>query len=267
MDYTLVAQEDFNEEQEIFVDEFRRSINLISNQTNIIMGAKDIDSRHLIATDAYAKIVALQKGVEVIDRFDREMPCEGTAQFADCYVREDQGLLHGGVIDKSISILNVHEYGDGDKARVFEKHLLKHHPTRAILGTIYSAYEIKLDSFFSIIPNYFLEFGAGCSLEKNEGALLLDTFNLTEYEHEVCFLLIMNWSFAQIASFMNKHRPRALPRVADTISKVRSRVCVKLGIQNDSLFALRDKLISLGVHRKIPEAFFKRLIGSRPLGV
>ena len=101
------------------MSKFRESIFQLSGQTDMIVGAKDVNSRHLVASDAYARIVALARGADVIDRLDKEMPCEGTAQFADCYVQEDLALMRGGDPNAKASILNVHEYGDGLKARVF----------------------------------------------------------------------------------------------------------------------------------------------------
>jgi len=264
-DYRLVAPEYFTAEQKILVENFKDAICLMSSQTDMIMGAKDVHSRHFISTDAYANIVALPKGTDVIDRLDRDMPCEGTAQFADCYVQEDIELLRSGDIDRKTSILNVHEYSDGIRARIFHKNIMKHHPSRSILGTIYSAHEIKIANFFSLIPNYVIEFGIGCSIENFDGELRIGSEKLTEYEHEVCFLLIMNWGFKQIACFMNKHRPTHRERVADTISKCRNRICEKLCMPNDSLPNLREMLISMGIHRKMPSSFFNRLVGSRPL--
>ena len=263
--YSLVAPENFTAEQKLFIEDFKKSVTLISSQTDMIFGAKDINSRHFISTDAYAKIVALPKGIDVVDRLDREMPCEGTAQFADCYVQEDIELLNFGDINKKTSVLNIHEYSDGIRARIFHKNIMKLRPSHSIPGTIYSAHEIKIENFFSLIPNYIIEFGIGCSIENIDNRLNIGNEKLTEYEHEVCFLLIMNWSFRQIACFMNKHRPLDRDRVADTISKCRNRICEKLNMPNGNLSDLRDMLIGMGIHRKMPNSFFSRLLGSRPL--
>jgi hypothetical protein len=266
MTYALVAPEQFTVEQQCFVDSFKASIQLLSSHTDLIMGAKDIRSRHIISTDAYAKIVRLPCGNDVADRLDREMPCEGTAQFADAFVEEDRRLMHCANSEKKIAVLNVHEYADGLKARIFQKHILKHRRSRSILGTIYVGQDVEVTDFFNLIPNYVLEFGAGCSLEQIEGALRVGAnTTLTEYEHEVCFLLIMNWSLRQIANFMNKYRPTSNQRSADTISKCSKRIGEKLGIADAGLHTLREHLISSGIHRKMPGAFFGRLIGSHAL--
>lgn len=113
MDYQLVSPERFTEEQSEFVAQFRQSVTQISGQTDMIVGAKDANSRHLASSDAYARIVALKRGDDVVDRLDKEMPCEGTAQFADCYVQEDLALMQTCDPTRKVSILNVHEYGDG----------------------------------------------------------------------------------------------------------------------------------------------------------
>lgn len=265
MDYCLVTPESFTAEHRRVVEEFRKSVLVVSSHTDMILGAKDVNSRHLISTDSYAHIVGLRKGVEVSDRFDREMPCEGTARFADCYVREDEELLNSGDINRKTSTLNVHQYTDGIKARIFDKFIMKHHESRSILGTVYCSRDIEISNFFALIPNYFLEFGTGCSVEKVTGKLIVGNARLTEYEQEICFLLILNWSYKQISSFLNKYRPQSTERTADTIYKCMNRICEKLGVSGRSSSHLREMLIGMGMHRKMPRSFFDRLVGSRPL--
>jgi hypothetical protein len=262
MGYTLVSPENFTVEQNKFVESFKESVNLISSQTDLVFGAKDINSRHLISTDTYANLVALPRGVDVVGRLDRDMPCEGTAQFADHYVQEDMELLSQGDLDRKKSILNVHEYGGGTDALVFDKYVMKHHPSQSILGIIYAAHKIEISNFLTLIPNYILEFGVGCSIENITGTLSVGSAKLTEYEHEVCFLMTMNWDFKQISCFMNKYRPTSSMRGPDTIYKCRNRICNKLDCNPSHL---REVLVGIGIHRKMPSSFFNRLIGSMPL--
>jgi hypothetical protein len=262
LSYRLVLPENFTAEQNAFVESFKESVNLISVQTDLVFGAKDINSRHFLSTDAYANLVALPRGVDVTDRFDCDMPCEGTAQFADHYVQEDMELLSNGDINKKKSILNVHEYGVGTNALVFDKYLMKHHPSQSILGIIYAAHKIEISNFFTVMPNYVLEFGIGCSIESVTGTLDAGSVKLTEYEHEICFLMTMNWDSKQISCFMNKYRPTSSVRGPDTIYKCRNRICDKL---NCNPSELRELLVGIGIHRKMPSSFFNRLIGSMPL--
>lgn len=261
--YRLVSPEMFTREQKQFVDKFKELICSISSQTDLIFGAKDIHSKHFMSTDSYAKLVKLNSGHEVTDRFDRDMPCDGTAEFAHCYVQEDQALLRQPDIDKKISVLNIHEYGIGIRALVFDKQIMKHQPSRSILGTIYRAREIEIANFFALLPNYAREFGIGCSVENCSGELNIDNVRLSDYEHEVCFLLIMNWDCRQIADFLNKHRPGVTARSADTIYKCKNRICNKLGIANCSSANLREMLVSIGAHRKMPKLFFSQILGSK----
>ena len=78
------------------------------------------------------------------------------------------------------------------------------------------------------MPNYILEFGSGCSIEQVQGKFKLQDVELTEYEQEVSFLLLLNWDFKQIADFMNKYRPKPKTRVADSIIKSKNYICEKL---------------------------------------
>jgi hypothetical protein len=48
LNFCLVAPEAFTTEQKQLVDKFREMVCFISAQTDIIIGAKDIYSRHLI---------------------------------------------------------------------------------------------------------------------------------------------------------------------------------------------------------------------------
>ncbi|MCK4120527.1 helix-turn-helix transcriptional regulator [Ralstonia nicotianae] len=258
----LVSPENFGVEQKNFVEKFKDSVKILSSQTDIVFGAKDVNSRHLIATDAYARLVGLSRGVDVVNRFDRDMPCEGTAQFADCYVEEDQELLRHADINQTKLFLNVHEYSNGIDAFVFEKILLKHIDSRSILGVIYSAHRIEISSFLNLVPNYIIEFGVGGSIGNASQSFTVGKERLTDYEHEVCFLLAMNWDFKQISHFMDKHRPISGKRSADTIYKCRNRICEKLDCHPSHF---RDMLVAIGIHQKMPTSFFRRLIGSRPL--
>ncbi|MFZ6689868.1 hypothetical protein ACO0K0_19195 [Undibacterium sp. SXout11W] len=260
--YRLMSPDQFTSEHIEFLNNFKLSVSLLSSQTDIILGAKDIHSKHFISTDAYAKLVALPTGEAVANRYDVDMPCEGTVEFADCYVREDQELLQQSDINKKVSVLNIHQYGDGVRALVFEKCLLKHHLSQTILGTIYSAKEVDISNFFAFFPNSIFEFHRGSSIEAIYGVLNLNNIKLSEYEHEVCFLLILNWDFKQIADFFNKHQPLARKRSGDTIYKCKNRICDKLDIPNANLALLRETLVGMGVHRKIPQSFFNRLLGS-----
>src|SRR5262249_43364878 len=154
MSYRLVAPAQFTEQQKQYVEKFAASTWSLSTRSNVILGAKSIDSRHFISTDAYARIVGLNEGDEVAGRFDREMPCEATARFAECYVREDRELLGRGLCNAMKSVLNLHEYSNGLKALIFDKFPMKHHASKSILGIIYSAYEVDMNNFFTLLPNF-----------------------------------------------------------------------------------------------------------------
>jgi hypothetical protein len=160
-------------------------------------------------------------------------------------------------------MLNIHNYSTGLEALISYKFPLIHQPSQSILGIVGIAHKIDLSCFFNLIPNYISEFGVCGNLENVHGTLKIGNINLTEYEHEVCFLLTtMNLSYKQIAYFMNKYRPTAIQRTADTIYKCRDRVCEKLDCEPRHF---QDRLIGMNLHNKIPSSFFNRLIGNRPL--
>jgi hypothetical protein len=261
MSYSLVHPAQFTEKQKRFIERFCCSIAIVSSRSRTIVGAKDIESRHLVSTDAYAQIVGLTMGGDVTGRFDRDMPCQSTAQFADCFVREDRTLLSHRDPKRTTSVLNMHEYSNGLKTLVFDKLVLKHHPSKSILGTIYAAYEIDMSRFFSLLPTYTFEFGLGCSIERTDGRSVANNVVLTDFEHEIAFMLAINWTLEQITDFVKAHRPQHDTVVISTIRAISEKLC------GEFLGALqvRDKLVELRVHQKMPRAFFNHIIGACPL--
>lgn len=263
MEYKLVAPENYTAAQKMFVDDFKESIVSISKKDNIIMGAKDIYSQHLISTDAYAKIVGLNQGLEVMGRFDRDMPCEGTAQFAETYVQEDRALMMSKDFYKTSSILNVHEYSDGLAARVFCKQLMRHDYSHSILGTIYYSHEVNLPKLMTILHDYILLFGMGCSIEEIDKPFEINNGVLTEFEQEVCFFLLLKWDFKKIVHYISAEDHTDPLKIDESIIV---HLCEKLGLSSNSISDLRETLMYAGVHKKMTPRIFKRLIGSWTLG-
>lgn len=264
--YKLVKPNDFTKEHLEYIDDFKKMIRMLSDTTDTLMGAKDINSRHIISTSSHAKIVGLNKCGDVTDRLDDEMPCDGTAQYAEQFVQVDKSLLATRDIKKGIVILNIHNYGDGTRARIFKKFLLKHDNSKSILGTIYSGQNIDLVDVLNIMPSYITQFGKTGSIESiNQSSKIVDDITLTEYEQEICFLLLLNWNFKQIASFMNYYRPVPQPRTIDTIIKKKNYICNKLRLNSNLLADLQEFLVSIKFHNKIPLSFLGFIIGANPL--
>lgn len=261
--YQLVKPDNFTKEHLEYIENFKKMIRMLSDTTDTIMGAKDVDSRHIIATKHFAKIVGLTECDDVTDKFDDDMPCEGTAKHAEEFRHEDKLLLESQDIKSGVMILNVHHYSDGIKARVFKKFLLKHDNSKSILGTIYSAQDINLADNLNLIPNYTAKFGKDVNLESmNNNRKIVNDIALTEYEQEICFLLLFNWDFKQIANFMNNHRPMSQPRTIDTIIKKKNYICNKLCLKSNLLVDLQEFLISIKFHNKIPLSFLRSIAGT-----
>lgn len=260
--YKFVSPQNFTEDHIRYIDDFKTSVKLLSLNSDIIFGAKDINSRHLISTDTYAQIVGLSNGEDVSGRRDHDMPCHGTAQYADCYVKEDSLLLNTFDPDQSISVLNIHNYSDGMNARVFKKRILCHKPSRSILGTVYSGYNIELKDVLNIIPSYIIRFGATSTIESTSKINIASSVHLTEYEEELCFLFLLNWEFKQIAEFMNKFRPEHLDRTADTVIKKKNYLCQKFNLNTTRLLDLQSFLVAMNFHNKMPKSFYRKIVGS-----
>lgn len=261
--YKLVKPNDFTKDHLEYIDDFKKMIRMLSDTTDTIMGAKDIESRHIIATKSFAKIVGLNECDDVTDRFDDDMPCDGTAQHAEQFRQEDKLLLESQDLTTGVMILNIHNYSDGIKARIFKKLLLKHDNSKSILGTIYSAQDINLVDILNLIPNYTAQFGKITNLESiNQNCKIVNDITLTEYEQEICFLLLFNWDFKQISNFMNNHRPIPHPRTIDTIIKKKNYICNKLRLNSNLLAELQVFLVSIKFHNKIPLSFLRSIAGT-----
>jgi hypothetical protein len=260
MNYDPVSPENFTEEQKQFLEAAKKSVHIVFSHPKIIFGIKDVNSKHIITTNCAASLIGLSHGEEVEGRFDSDFPCK-VSEFAQDFVDEDNELLSHQDINRQKSILSVSEYATGMKSLLVTKYLLGHAPSKSILGIIYSANEIDLSYFFTALPNYLYEFGGGSIQNINE-ALKIGDIHLTTYEHEVGFLIAMNWDPEHIASFMNKHQPHSIPQTTDIIDECQDIICQKL---NCKPAHLRDKLIDISLHKKMPDSFFHQLIGNRSL--
>ena len=266
MSYILVAPENFTPEHKQIIEKIKEAARSVSPQRKLILAAKDINSRFVISNDAGAIFMGMKKGEDITGMLDSDIPCEGIASYADNFVQEDQQIVKSGDENKELTILEIYEYCTGIMSFLTRKSTIKHDHSHSILGVTFEAMEIKLTDFITFIPNYFTEFGQRGSINKGDRILQLEDVGLTEYEHEICFLLTLNWNYRQIANFMNKYRP--LPegdRVADTLYKCINRIRDKLDITDCNDTSFREMLIHVGVHQKMPPSFFNRLIGSHIL--
>lgn len=263
MTYSLAESQSFIEEHQSFIERFARTIETASSTSGAIVGAKDIHSRHLTASDAYARIVGLRDGKDVAGRRDHDMPCEGTARFADCYVREDRDLLDRGDPGATTSVLNIHRYETGLTALVFDKFLLKHHPTKSILGIVYSAYETSLERFTALFPGYWTQFGFGCSIERADVSAVHALGELSPLEYEVAFLLAVGVDAEGITHFLRRLRPG--PDASEDISAALAALANKATAAGVSVASLREALIEARVHQRMPASFFGKVVGSHNL--
>lgn len=263
--YQLISPDKFSKQQQMFIEQFKKSVSIISEQSGIIFGAKDIHSRHLISTNDYAKLVGLRFGKEVTGKLDKEMPCEGTAQYADLFVKEDFNLINSLNPQNSITVLNVHNYSYGLGAMIFKKNILHHHESQAILGTVYSGFKIELKNVLNIIPNYIIKFGITGSIATIDKHHKLNNVHLTDYEQEICFLLLLGWNCGQVATFMNQLKPQSKRRTTDTIIKKKNYICEKFNLPTYDISTLQEFLLEIGFQNSMPKSFYNQIIGSQVL--
>lgn len=257
MRYRLVEPTNFTDTHLSFIAQFARNVELVSSCSGAIVGAKDIHSRHLVASDPYSLLVGLSCGKDAAGLMDRDLPCVEIARFADCYVREDGRLLECSHVGAIQIVLNIHQYATGPKALVFDKFLLKHHPTQCVLGIAYSAYETNPARFTTLFPDYWSQFGFGCSIERVEQPAIDGLGTLSPLEHEVAFLLAVGFDAEAIAHFLPRVRPGPGIHVDAALFSIADKACAA-GI---SMTNLRDCLIQAYVHQRMPKSFFARVVG------
>lgn len=253
------------ESQQAFLDVFKHAVAVISGQTELILGAKDLESRHVIATDSYSHLVGLRHGGDVAGRLDKEMPCEGTARFADAYVAEDRAVLARPPCSRPMRVLNVHRYDSGFAALVFSKSQLREPGTDKLLGTVYCAHEVNLAPFLAYLPRDGSEAAVECSAQVVEGSVRLGTVDLLADEFDLCFLLAQGWSSRKIAAFLDHVRPNVEPHRASAVDRERVRICDKLGLGRLGAPGFRDMLVDAGVRNRLPASLVQHLIGSSPI--
>jgi hypothetical protein len=261
MSYKLVLPKNFTPEQKHHIEFVSNSFETLFSTAETVFGIKCIESSYILASAYTTNVFGLSHKEDVVGRFDRDLPCS-VAEFAQDFINEEKELIEHQDKNKKKSMLNIHEYATGLESFISQKRLIIHEPSQSILGTVAIANKIDLADFFNLIPNYVSEFGIQGNLENVCGTLKIGNISLTEYEHEVGFLMTVGWSAKQISHFMNKYRPTAIQRTADTIYKCRDRVCMKLNCEPKHF---EDRLIGIGLNKKIPSSFLQRLIGNRPL--
>lgn len=167
-------------------------------------------------------------------------------------------LLGSSLPGHAISVLNVHYYHDGLQARLFDKRVLWHHGSNAVLGLRYQAQDVDLGNLVWLIHDHMRIYGTGCSLRQTIGDMAQTQGGLSQQEQVVCFFLLLNWQAKHINEYMAAIRAPEAGRINNIIGTISE----KLQLPTSNLNVLREKLIGLDMQTQIPAALFQALIGS-----
>jgi hypothetical protein len=263
--YKIVKPENYTKEHLGYIDQFRDSMTFVASQADFMCLLKDVNCRSIIGSDVSAKTFGFKAGKDFAGKLIADFPCESIASHAAQIIQQEQELINTYDVSKNSEVLCVFEYCDGLKARVANKRLFYHQPSASILGIIGTATNVQLRDFINIVPTYILRFGVLGSIEAMKQEVNIQGTVLNEYEQEICFLFLLGWSFQQVAEFMDVFRPNDTPRAIDTIVKKKNYICHKLGLTNTNLKILCEYLFSVGFHKKMPESFYSKMIGSKIL--
>lgn len=260
--HKIVSPENFTKEHEEYVEKFKSALQILPQTPDLRIFIKDVNSRIIFAPDTLAVALGAKLGSELQGKLASELPCTSLAKSADQFVIQEQSLINSPDIKKSLEVLDIFDYSYGLQARITKKNVFYHEESESILGTIHQSTPAEIKNFINIIPSYLLRFGVTGSLEETGEKFKIKDVSLTDYEEEICFLLLLNWSFEQIADFMNQFRPNATPRTSNTIIKAKNHICEKLELNITNKEILCDYLFASGFHKKLPSSFYKNMIGS-----
>jgi len=263
--YTVIKPENYTKEHLAYIDQFKDSMTFLTHQTDLMCLLKDVNCRSIIGSDVSAKTFGFKTGRDFAGKLIADFPCESIASHAAQIIKQEQELINTCDVSKNSEVLCVFEYCDGLKARVANKRLFHHKQSAAILGIVGTATNVQLRDFINIVPTYILRFGVLGSIESMKHEVNIQGALLNEYEQEICFLFLLGWNFQQVTEFMDVFRPKDTPRTTDTIVKKKNYICHKLGLTNTNLKNLCEYLFSIGFHKKMPESFYSRMIGSKIL--
>ncbi len=245
--------------------ELERTMATLSTHTRCIAGAKDRHSRHVASTDAYAALVGLRKGGDVCGRLDCDMPCEGTARFAETFVAEDLEVIARATAEASTATLktvNIHRYDTGPAAWMFEKRALFDGRHANAIGTIYTAHQIDPNPLLPLLLGGTEQRLIAGSLRFAEGGLSLGAARLTAHEHEIAYLLGLGWTARNIKRLLDHIRPGSTPRGIDSIYKCRARICTKLDAADLGAKAFREMIVATGIGASFPASLIEARVGS-----
>ena len=260
--YKIVAPENFTKEHIEYIESFKAALKILPSTRDLTFFLKDVNSRIIYAPDTFAIALGAKSGSEIEGKIASELPCQSVAAFADQFVVQEQSLMKSPDTKKIVEVLDIFEFSYGLQARKTLKTLLYHEESDSILGTVHQSTPAEVKNFINIIPSYILRFGAIGSMEANSKDFNIKDVPLTDYEQEICFLLLLNWSFGQIADFMNQFRPNLAPRTANTIIKAKNHICEKLELNLTNKEVLCEYLFASGFHKKLPSSFYRNMLGS-----
>ena len=232
------------------------SISFLSKM-NYIFYLKDINGHYLAATDYTAKVLGYSGAQELIGKSTKELIGTEHPKFADQLIELDNYLINNEI--NNITSISFFSYKDNVNARLVIRNKLIDPETGTILGILYQELPSGLNNELLAIIDSFDE--ANLDIRQIEQSPSQVTSQLTLYEQEICFLVAIGWSPAQIRTFLNKLYPDH-ERTLDAIIKKKNAICRKFDIEFNHISHLREFLVQNGVYKQIPSNLLNHLQGS-----
>ncbi len=261
-----VSSKMLSEEELAYFNEQKSLISSLNKlNPGLIAGIKDVDSVHIISTDAYAKCVGLDNGTEVFGRTDFDMPCEGTSSCAEQYQNEDKIVFSTA---KGIQTSNCHLYSTGIEMQVYTKTPIIF--KNKILGLFYSA-----DRQQFLPPEIGLliqKFGNNSLKIISKEHIFKDKNGYSykfasDFQLELCFYVMLGYSDKEIVKLLESSRK--FPEInTNKVVQSRRQICERI-LNLDGLMSdlMRSKLEAIGFTKTIPSSVYKEKFHSNSINM
>ena len=219
---------------------------------------KDHNLRILAMTDFAAYVFGVADLTNVIGKTVMEVAYDKHPKMSKQIAQLDEYLINSDL--ESLSSISFFNYADGVQARLVIRYKLVDPETKAFLGILYQEIPSGIDNKCATIMDSLGE-QQFASLEFPDLSPNSTIEKLTQYEHEICFLITIGWGLSQIHKFLERLYPEK-SRTLDAVIKKKNAICYKFNIENNHIETLRRFLLKHNVYRKIPESLLTHLVGA-----
>lgn len=263
--YQVVMPQNYTPEHQRHIENAKHIVNNCSKLLpKLPMGLMNTELKGIIATNFGAQICGIKSGNDYAGMDYKDCPIDEIAEQA-----EQINTMYATFVAQSnpaaeTSVLNIYNYANGLTALLSTNKLFCHHPSQSILGVASSYTTIEFKALRNAVSEHLLRFGAVGSKTVGRRSPIAGV-ELSNYEQELCFLLLIRWNADKIADFMNDLYRKTPPYSAKIIRANKNAICRKLQLPNTKLSTLLEYLVATEFHHNLPQSFCQMHVGLRVL--